>query len=186
MKVKSLTLGSLLVCSLFLSSCEDCDSPTVTEVTEADAEWLVYEDPKDTIRFVDEQANVIKYIRTSVRGGNVPGKDTSIDDECYKNLDTQVTVTIEDVKRKSPGLATYVLKRPDDLSIGLAVENRKTYDLDETKPTIEAEVNGKVYQNVFELTPAATNPTDVKRILFTKAEGFIRIEFNDNKFLDRQ
>jgi len=186
MKTPVTTICSLLFGAVLLSSCERCENATITMVTEEDAKWLVY-DGKDTIRFVNESNQPIHYIRTYITPENVPGKGYSVDDKCVEQLDTQVSNVIQDVKGKQPGLATYVLKRPDELTVKLIVEGRGAYEIDETKPThASLPVNGKTYPDVFEIKKDSTANNTVKRILYNKQVGFISVEFYGGKKLIRK
>ena len=185
MKTSVTTLCTLLFGAVLLSSCDKCGESTITMVTEDDAKWLVY-DGKDTIRFVNEANLPVNYVRTRLTSENVPGEGYSLDDKCIDQLDTQVGNIIQDVRSQQPGLATYILRRPNNLTVQLLVEGRGAYEINESTPTYPSlEVDGTVYNNVFEVKKDSTAATSVKRILFNKEVGFISVELYGGKKLRR-
>ena len=189
----SLTL--LLGAALF-TSCETCDTASITPVTDEDKSWLAYTQPlpadgkPDTIRFINDTNAIFKFVRTQLHSAQVPGDGYSYNDKCIDQIDTQASAVIQDVTRKMPGLATYILRKPNDLQVKILVENLGTYEIDEQNPTHPSiTIDGEVYQDVFEENVPG-NDTDnkgkVKKILFNKEHGFIRVEFYGGKFLQLQ
>ncbi|MEJ8800659.1 hypothetical protein [Pontibacter sp. H249] len=193
MKTTLKTSLALLFGAVLLSSCEKCDTATTTELTEADIDWLSYTDPvptngkPDTIRFENEVEAEVKYIRSQLYSNSVPGEGYSFDDKCIEQLDTQASAVIVDVARKMPGMATYLLKRPNDFKVQVLVENLGTYDINTAAPThATIDIDGKTYQNVYEINVAGNdtyNAGKLKKLYFNKDKGFIRIEFYGGKFL---
>ncbi|MBC5994329.1 hypothetical protein [Pontibacter cellulosilyticus] len=186
----SLTL--LLGAALF-TSCESCETATITPITEEDKTWLAYIQPlpadakPDTIRFVNEKNEDFKFIRTQLHSTQIPGDGYSYDDKCIEQINTQASAVIQDITRKMPGLATYILRKPNELQVKLLVENLGTYEIQEQNPTYPSiTIDGVVYEDVFE-QDVPGNDTDnkgkVKKIYFNKEHGFIRVEFYGGKLL---
>lgn len=181
---KTLTTALMLLAgSTLLFSCENCESPTVTEFTEQDYDWLVYE-RTSRVNFVNEKEETVEYKFGGVVVNNVPGEGYSVSDECIEKLDSQAYLAITDTTNKNLDLFTYMLKRPDEFSVKLSIENRGDWTLDPTSPTHQTyELDGINYTNVYEILPDSTKPTSVKQILFNKAYGYLYVEFYDGKFL---
>ena len=196
MKTTFKTGLALLLGAVLFSSCEQCQTTSVTEVTEADASWLSYTKPvptdgkPDTIRFANKDNAQVKFVRTHFYSSNVPADGYSFDDKCIEKMDTQVSAIIQDVKRRMPALATYILKKPNDLQVKLMVDKLGTYDINEESPTYATkEINGFTYQDVFEKEMQGNDTDDkgkIKKIYYNKAYGFIRVEFFGGEFLQLQ
>lgn len=193
MKTTLKTSLALLFGAAILTSCETCENASITPITDEDTSWLSYTKPvpsdgkPDTIRFSNETGAEVKFIRTHLSSSNVPADGYSFDDKCIEKMDTQASAVVQDVTRKMPAMATYILKKPNDLQLKLLVDKLGTYDLDEQNPThASKEINGITYQNVFEITMNGNDTDDkgkLKKIYFNKAFGFIRVEFYGGKLL---
>lgn len=186
MKRTVYTIFSVLFGSLFLYSCETCDNPTITNPTEADTDWLVY----DYINyykpeFENEKDSLIKSFRfQGFMTQNIAAEGTSLSDDCIEKLDTQVFAQLADTTKRYPALYTYILKRPDTLEVRLAVENRGDWAIDQNNPTYPSlEVNGYDYLDVYEVTPDSVKSNSVKKILFNKQFGFLLVDFYDGRQL---
>ena len=196
MKINQTIGAALLFGAVLLTSCETCETSTITPVTEEDTSWLAYTQPvpaggkPDTIRFTNEANGVTKFIRTQYYTSNVPGEGYSFEDKCIEQLDTQASAVIQDVARKMPGLATYILKKPNELEVKLLVEGLGTYEIQEQTPThASITIGDNTYLNVFEVNVPGNdtdNPGKVKLVYFNKTQGFIRVEFYGGKFLQLQ
>lgn len=186
MKRTVTTVLSLLFGSLFLYSCETCENPKITEPTDVDYDWLVYKiNENESPNFENESNQLIEsYKYIGFNSQNVPAEGTSLADDCLEKLDTQVIAQIADTTKRYPALYTYILKRPNDLEVRLAVDSRGDWAIDETKPTYQSlEVNGYPYLNVFEVKPDSVRTNSVKKILFNKDFGFLQVDFYDGKQL---
>lgn len=177
--------GTFLLATLLFTSCKDCDT-TVTQVSEEEALWLVYE-RNDSVTFVNEAEETIKYHNTALRAEQVPGEGFNTSDKCIEQLDVQAFSTIEDKAKKYPGLGTYILKRPSKFEVVLMVEGRGEYKLDLSQPTYPTlDVNNTTYTDVFEIVKTDNaKETNLKRLLFNKEFGFLSVEYFDGKKLER-
>ncbi|WP_106219187.1 hypothetical protein [Pontibacter ummariensis] len=189
MKTTITSLLLLLFGAATLTSCEECGEMKINEPTGEDVKWLVYE-KDDIARFLTEEKDTITYVRSVATVQNVPGEGYSASDECVEQLDTQVINIIEDVEKKQPYLGTSILSKTDTLLVRVGVGKLGAWEINKDKPTHQSlEVNGKTYASVFEVKPgnntASPQPTDVKRILFNKEQGFLSIEFHNGKKLER-
>jgi len=183
MKRSVTSIFGLLFGSLFFYACETCDNPTITQISEADVSWLVYKE-KSLVNFENEVGNIVSYRFTSALAQNVPGEGQSLDDDCFERLDSQAFLTMQDTTKKYPALSTYILRRPDSLSVRLSVESRGDWAIDKDNPTYPSyDVNGLQYFNVFEIKPDSLRPSSVKQILFNKQFGFLYVGFYDGKSL---
>ncbi|MBB6610773.1 hypothetical protein H7F15_06965 [Pontibacter sp. Tf4] len=183
MKKTLTTVFTLLVGSTLLFSCKDCAQPQVTDPTQSDLDWLVYE-RTSMVDFVNEKEETVVYKFANTAVNNVPGIGYSVSDECIDKLDSQGWVILQDTTDRNLNLITYFLKRPDKLDVKVSVENRGEWSLDIDNPTYPTiELDGQTYTNVYEVTPDSTKPSSVKQILFNKAYGFLYIGFYDGKYL---
>lgn len=182
-------LKALFVCLLsagFLASCEQCKAPVVTELNEADTKWLVY-NTTDTVRFTDQTNETVKYVLTDAFAERVPGEGYTFADDCIETQDTQAARVIQNVGKKWPGLATYVLRRPEKFQINLIVEGQSSFALQENNPTFPTlEINGQNYQNVYEFKKDSTASGSLKRVLFNQNQGYLQVEFYGGKKLVRK
>lgn len=195
MKTTIKTFFLPVLASFFLMGCEKCANVSISEPTPIDNEWLVYGNAKeavadqqrnlkDTIIFLNEDNQTIRYFRTGIYAQSLPGDGYSIEDECIEQLNTQMTNIIEDESKRYPLLATSVLSKPDSLLVRIGVDKSGSWDIDPNGGTLsEKEINGTTYTNVYELTGTGTKDTDVKKIYFNKAFGFLEVEFVGNKKL---
>ena len=95
--IKSLQLAGVFILSaLLFSSCKDCDT-TVTQVSEEEAKWLVY-DRGDSARFVNEKKEIVRFVNTGIRVEQVPGEGFNVSDRCIEHYDVQAASFIEDTK----------------------------------------------------------------------------------------
>ena len=187
---------ALVLGTTILTSCENCETPTVTQITTEDTNWLAYVQPTpadgkpDTIRFVNEANAPVKYVRTQLQSNQVPGEGYTVTDKCVEKIDIEASAVIQDVKRKMPGLATYILRKPNDLDLKLMVEQLGTFEIDENNPTHPSiELGGLTYHNVFEVSVPGNdteNAGKLKKLFFNKTHGFIRVEFYGGKLLQLQ
>lgn len=196
MKIKLKACLALLFGAALLTSCDTCEKPTVTELTTEDTDWLVYVKPvpangiPDTVRFVN-QANVpVKYVRTQLQSFQVPGEGYSVSDKCVEKIDVEANAVIQDVRGQMPGLATYILRKPNELVVQLLVQQLGVHEIDEKNPTHQSiELGGQTYHQVFEVNVPG-NDTDnagkLKKLYFNKSHGFIRVEFYGGKYLQLQ
>lgn len=180
--------GVVMLATLLFTSCKDCDT-TTTQFDEKDVEWLVY-DRGDTIRFLNEGGDTVTYTNAALIAEQVPGEGYNISDNCIGHFDVQAYSVMEDVVKnsttRSPGLATYFLKREKGLEVSVAVNERGEYELNLAQPTYPSvEVNDVLYADVYEVTNNdASKATNVKRILFNKQHGFLSLEFHNDKKLE--
>lgn len=189
MKITLKTGLALLFGSVILSSCENCDTATITPIQEQDIEWLVYDDNymdavNDTIRYVNKDNKEVKYVRTSVFSNNVPGQGHSFDDKCVEQMDTQAQIIIRDASTsttKMPALATYVLRRPNSFDVKILVDQLGTFDIDEANPThASLKIGDYTYENVYVVEKTGDETNDkgkLKKLYFNKTFGFIRVEY---------
>ncbi|MCC9137858.1 hypothetical protein ACFSKU_01810 [Pontibacter silvestris] len=185
MKVLSCLKALLLICCsiIICTSCDSCETSSVTFVSEEDERWLVY-DQGDTILFENEAGQTLTYVHTLLTSENIPAEGYEATDECVDKMDVQVGSIIQDVKNAKPGLGTYILRRPDSLTVKLAVEGNDTWKIEETTPTYNTlNVNGQDYNNVYEINSDSTKDTGIKRLLYSKEKGFISIDFYDGRKL---
>lgn len=183
-------VGAFILAALLFTSCKDCDT-TTTQFDEKDVEWLVY-DRGDTVRFLNEVGDTVTYTNTALVAEQVPGEGYNVSDNCIGHFDVQAYSVMEDVARnntgatKSPGLATYFLKREKGLEVSVAVDERGEYKLNLAQPTYPSvEVNDVLYNEVYEVVNSdASKVTNVKRILFNKQSGFLSVEFYNDKKLE--
>jgi hypothetical protein len=181
--------GPFLLATLLFTSCKDCDT-TVTQVSEDEALWLVY-DRNDSVAFVNEAEETIKFYNTALRAEQVPGEGFNTSDKCIEQLDVQAFSTMEDKEqdkaKKYPGLGTYILKRPSKFEVVLLVEGRGEFKLDLAQPTYPSlEVNNTFYTDVYEIVKTDdSKETNVKRLLFNKEFGYLSVEFFNGKKLER-
>jgi hypothetical protein len=184
--IKSLQLAGVFILSaLLFSSCKDCDT-TVIQVSEDEAKWLVY-DRGDSARFVNEKNEIVRFVNTGVRVEQVPGEGFNISDNCIERYDVQAASFIEDIKKSYPGLATYILKRPETFEVVLIVENGGDHKINTAQPTYPTkDINNTLYSNVFEVVKTdSTKTTNLKRLLFNKEVGFLSVEYYNGKKLVR-
>ena len=189
MKASIKTILSLLFASTLFTACDKCGEATVTPITESDAEWLVYEN-QDTIRYTSNTNETVKFILSNAFVENVPAEGYSISDDCIEKLDTQAGRIIQDVKQKWPGMATYILKKPGDLTVSLVLQGNKGINIDENNPTYATKnINGLNYQDVFEIKYDSTSSTktgELKHLYFNKENGFIEVKYFGGKSLQLQ
>ncbi|GAB3203243.1 hypothetical protein ABID22_000958 [Pontibacter aydingkolensis] len=196
MKFTLKTCLALLFGSVLFTSCENCKSPSITTFTETDTDWLAYtadaptDGKPDTIWFTNDAGADIKFTRTQLYANNLPGDGFTFDDKCIDQMNAQAGAIIQDVTRKMPGLATYILKKPNDLQVKLLVEKLGTYEIQEENPThASLTIDGLTYVDVFEVSIPGNDTDDkgkVKLVYFNKTHGFIRVEFYGGKFLQLQ
>lgn len=178
----------MLFSAVFLFSCEDCDSVSIHEPVDQELDWLVYAQ-NDSALFElyttadDEEPDTILYRRTGIYADNVPGDGYSIEDDCIEQLNTQVTNIVEDKARSQPFLATYILTKPDSLTIKIGVGNKETWTLDQSTATTQETIGELTFNNVYTLTGKSTDADQVKTVLFNKEFGFLKITFNNGKYL---
>lgn len=181
-------LKALFICMLsagFLASCEQCKAPVVTDLTETDTDWLVY-NTTDTVRFTNQDNETVNYILTDAFAERVPGEGYTFTDDCIETQDTQAARVIQNIGKKWPGLATYVLRRPQAFQINLIVEGHSSFNVDANNPTFPTlELNGQTYQNVYEFKKDSTANGSLKRVLFNKNQGYLQLEFYGGKKLVR-
>ncbi|PKV76219.1 hypothetical protein [Pontibacter ramchanderi] len=183
-------VGVFVLATLLFTSCKDCET-TTTQFDQKDVEWLVYE-RGDTIRFLNETGDTVTYANTALIAEQVPGEGYNISDNCIGHFDVQAFSVMEDIAKttpgttKSPGIATYFLKRENSLEVSLAVNERGEYKLNLAQPAYPSvEVNDMLYTDVYEVTNNdASKATNVKRILFNKQHGFLSVEFHNDKKLE--
>ncbi len=191
------TLLNLSIVLLFalpaLTSCEKCGNVMLSEPSVADSEWLVYK-KNDTITFKTETGSEFRYARTGIYAQNIPGEGFSAEDECIDQIDIQVRTVMEDVNNEQPFLSTRILSKPNDLVVGVSVGEKVNdksveigvWEIDENSPDHDSlAVNQKMYYNVFELNPNDSKANGVRQILFNKGFGFLRVEFENGKLLER-
>lgn len=178
------TVFTLLAGSILLFSCKDCDDPQVTQVTEDDMAWLVY-NTTTKVTFVNEKQEDVLYKFAGGAIQNVPGEGYSINDECIDKLDAQAFATLQDSTKKNLNLITYILKKPNQLEVRVGVENRGDWAINTGNPTYSThEVGGYLYNEVYEILPDSTKPSDVKRVLFNPTHGFLYVGYYNGKFLE--
>lgn len=186
MKISLCSFFVLLFATAVLTSCEKCGDVTITQPTPADAEWLVYRQ-SDSIRFVNESGDNVVYTRSGIFAQSLPGEGFTATDECIESVNVQIRTVIEDVRSRQPSLSTRILSKPGDLQVEVGVADLGVWEIDEQQPTYESlEVNGRTYSNVHEVLTNSTQEGGVKRILFNKEFGFLRVEFNGGKILQRR
>jgi hypothetical protein len=189
MKATSTTLIAALFCSVFLSSCNTCDDPTIAYPTETESAWLVY--PNLAVnqnnykpKFETEKDSIVTFKYMGLNVQNVPGEGVSIADECLSQLDIQAFAQVADSLNRYPSLNTYILKQPNNLKIRLAIQGRGDWAIDPNSPTYTSkEVNGYNYDNVYEIKPDSIKVNSVKQILFNKEYGYLQVDFQDGKQL---
>lgn len=175
----------LLIAAVF-TSCEQCGNVTRSEPTPADAAWLVYRE-NDSIRFETETNNRVVYTRSGIFASELPGEGFTATDECIDKLNVQIRTLIEDVDSAQPSLSTRITSMPDNLLVELGVANQGFWEIDEQQPTYETlPVNGQEYSNVYEVITNGTTANGVRRILFNQQYGFLSVEFNDGRKLERR
>ncbi|MFD2999606.1 hypothetical protein ACFS7Z_04475 [Pontibacter toksunensis] len=183
MKISLLSFFVLLFATAVLTSCEKCGEISVTKPTPEDAAWLVYK-REDSIRFVSTEGNNVVYARSGIFANEFAGEGYTATDECIEKVNIEIRTVIEDVKDIQPSLSTRIFTKPGDLLVEIGVAEQGVWELDEQQPTYATyEVNGKVYNDVYEVVTNSTKAGDVNRILFNKAFGFLRLEFNGGKVL---
>ncbi len=74
--------GIFILATLLFASCKDCDT-TVTQVSEEEAKWLVY-NRGDSARFVNEKNQIVRYVNTGIRADQVPGEGFNVSDDCIE------------------------------------------------------------------------------------------------------
>lgn len=186
MKASFKTILCLFFASALLISCEECGEPTITPITEDDAKWLVYNN-QDTIRYTSNTNEQVKFLLSNAFTENVPGEGYSISDDCIEEMNTQAGRIVQDVKQKWPGMATYILKSPNDLRVSLVVQGGPAIEIDENNPTYPTKrINEVNYLNVFEVNKDSTKVGDLKRIFFNRDSGFIRVEYYGGRTLQLQ
>lgn len=173
-----------VLAAALLTSCKDCDT-TVTQVDLEDAAWLVYE-RGDTVKFLNEEGDTAQFINSALRAEQVPGEGFDISDNCISHFDVQAYSVMENSDGKYPALATYFLKRQDNLTVSIALLYLGEYLLDLDEPDYETvEINDNNYFDVYEVVLTdETKATNPKRILFNKAHGFLSVEFFNEKKLE--
>lgn len=186
MKTSLSSLLTLLLAIAVLTSCEKCGNVTITQPTPADAEWLVYRQ-NDSIRFVTESGSNVVYTRSGIFAQSLPGEGYTATDECIESINVQIRTLIEDVNDSQPPLSTRILSKPGDLLVEVGVADHGVWEINEQEPAYESlEVNGRAYNNVHEVVTNSTSTGDVKRILYNKEFGFLSVEFNGGKTLQRR
>lgn len=178
--VKSFLL--LVFASAFLAACEKCNNINITEPTQSEIAWLVY-NSNDTLYFRTEAGDTVMYRRTGIYAQNVPGEGYSVEDECIEELNTRVTNILEEEQRQQPFLATSVFSKPDSLLIKIGVGNNSSWMVDTTSAMQEVTVLGNTY-DAFVFEGTNTTATAPKTVYFNKIDGFLKIEFNDGKKLE--
>jgi hypothetical protein len=177
-------MGVVILSTFLFSSCkEDCDT-TVTQVSEEEAAWLVYS-RGDSAHFLNETNQKVSFVNTALLSEQVPGEGFNTSSDCIEQYDVQAFSSIEDPQNKYPGLATYILKRPDNLQVVLVVEERGEFEINEAEPThATLTINDVAYNNVFEIVKTdSTKTTNLKRLRFNKEFGFLSAEYYDGKKL---
>ncbi|MHC2990483.1 hypothetical protein OB13_02385 [Pontibacter sp. HJ8] len=177
-------MGAVLLSTFLFSSCqEDCDT-TVTQVSEDEAGWLVYS-RGDSAYFINETNQQVNFVNTALLSEQVPGEGFSTTSDCIEQYDVQAFSSIEDPQNKYPGLATYILKKPDTLQVVIVVEERGEFEINEAQPTYATlTINNVAYSNVFEIVKTdSTKTTNLKRLRFNKQFGFLSAEYYDGKKL---
>lgn len=183
MKLSLSSFFLLLLATVMLSSCEKCGNVTRSSPTAADAEWLPYRE-NDEIRFITELNDTVVYNRSGIFAQEFPGEGFSATDECIDKVNVQIRSVIGDTSDNRPSLITRILRKPDDLQVELGVADMGIWEVNDQEPPIESlQVNGKAYNNVYEVRTNSTQEDGVRRILYNKEFGFLRVEFNDGKFL---
>ncbi|WP_439882060.1 hypothetical protein ACSX1A_02640 [Pontibacter sp. MBLB2868] len=190
MKASFKTILFLLFASSLLGSCtEKCGDPTITPITESDAEWLVYDTP-DTIKYTSNTKETVKFVLSNAFTEQIPGEGYSVTDDCIDKQDTQAGRIIQNVSQKWPGMATYVIKRPNNLIVSLVLQGNGSFEIDENNPTYPTlPINGLNYKDVFEIkkdTSSTTKVGDVKQILFNKENGYIKVVYFGGKSIQLQ
>ncbi|GAB3532303.1 hypothetical protein GCM10027443_15890 [Pontibacter brevis] len=186
MKISLHSFFLLLLATAVLTSCEKCGNVTISSPTAADAEWLPYRQ-NDTIRFMTELNETIVYTRSGIFAQEFPGEGFSATDECIEKVNVQIRSVIGDIRDNRPSLATRILRKPDDLQVELSVADMGVWEVNDEAPAYESlEVNGQLYDNVYEVITNSTDGGGVRRILYNKQYGFLSVEFNDGRFLNRR
>lgn len=178
--------GALILLTFLFASCKKCET-TVAQVSEDEAMWLVYEQG-DTIEFVNEKQEPVRFGHVMLRADQVPAEGYSMASDCIERLDVRAYSIIEDTKRIYPGLATFFQKSHDKFDVVLLIDRVGDVTLDIMQPTFPTlEVNNTLYTNVFEIVKSdSTKATDLKRLLFNKDFGYISVEYYDGKKLVRK
>lgn len=183
MKISLSSFFLLLLTTAVLTSCEKCGEVTLNQPTAADAEWLVYRQ-NDSIWFQAETGENLVYTRSGIFAQEFPGEGFTATDECIKSLNVQIRTLIEDVADAQPSLSTRILRQPDNLQVELSVADHGVWEINELQPTYESrEINGRVYNNVYEVITNNTDNGGARRILYNKEFGFLSVEFNGGRLL---
>lgn len=184
---KNVSLPSaLLFLAMLLSSCDKCGTPAVTPLEPGDEAWLPYE-LGSTFRFVNETDTVVPYTCTSAATTYVPAEGYSVNDKCIDKQNAEASRIIQDTKDQYPPMGMFILRSPSSFTVQVAVESHGSWRLEAhnyTYPVLQ--VNGTTYNNVFEVEPDSTKPSDLKRLLYNKEAGFISIEYYDGRLLQLQ
>ncbi|RDV16214.1 hypothetical protein DXT99_05970 [Pontibacter diazotrophicus] len=187
MKISLRYFFVLLLATAVLTSCEKCGEVTLNQPTAADAEWLVYRQ-NDSIMFETNTGEPVVYTRSGIFAQEFPGEGFTATDECIGSFNVQIRTLMEDVAGVEPALSTRILRQPDNLQVELSVADHGIWEINnEAPPTFEShEINGRAYNNVYEVITNSTDDGGVRRILYNKEFGFLSIEFNDGRVLQQR
>ncbi|MHA6247556.1 hypothetical protein ACXYMU_06440 [Pontibacter sp. CAU 1760] len=174
---------TLLLAAGLLSSCEKCGNVIISEPTPEDAAWLVYK-KNDTIAFLTEVNDTVRYIRTGIFAQTLPGEGFSVEDACVDALDVQVRTVLEDVAETRPVLGTRILSQPENVTVELTMGDNEAWEIQNFQPTYDSlQVGEKWYKSVYELNPDAGSPQQVTQLLYNKEFGFLRVRYGNGKLL---
>lgn len=107
-------------------------------------------------------------------------------DGCIDRMDTRAFVVLKDSAKTAPFLSTYIFKTLTDFEVGLAIQNKGQWKIDNsTQKHPTKQVNDIQYSEVYELNFTPKDSKDIKQILYSKEEGYLSITYKDDTSLTR-
>lgn len=176
---------SLFGASLWLSSCNDCET-TVAQFENGDSSWTVY-NSGDKIRMVDSNRpdTVRVFSNTRINSDPIPSEGFGPADVCIEQYYTRRTSVMQHNARRYPALTVVAVRMPDSIRVSLVVADRVELPIPDINRPDHASlpVGGVTYQDVFDIVNTDSSATGVSRILFNREHGFLQVAYLNKRTL---
>ncbi|WP_230392041.1 hypothetical protein [Pontibacter sp. FD36] len=185
--IRLLLYLSLFGASLWLSSCNDCETK-VAQFENGNSSWTVY-NARDSLLMVDSNTpdTIRVFLNTRVNSDPIPGDGFGPADVCIEQYYTRRTSVMQHNNRRFPALTVVAVRMPDSIRVSLVVAGRAELRIPDVNTPDHATlpVGGVTYQDVFDLTNPDSTATGVRRILFNREFGFLQVAYFNGRTFTR-
>ncbi|PVY41272.1 hypothetical protein [Pontibacter virosus] len=185
--IRLLLYLSLLGASLWLSSCNDCET-TVAQFENGDSNWTVY-NRDDSLLMVDSNTpdTVRVFLNTRINADPIPGDGFGPADVCIEQYYTRRTSVMQHSARRYPALTVVAVRMPDSIRVSLVVAGKTELRIPniDTPDHATYQLESETYRDVYDVVNPDSSATGVSRILFNREFGFLQVAYLNKRTLTR-